>query len=125
MRMQAWKNILVSTQVQRHPCETHGSQDDARGQWTMLRRSVHASMGALLVATQVQRHHCEIHWSQDDACGKRTMLRASVRVSWTLWDLSPVPSACVADVMPLRHVPLSMGVLMMSCELISRIATPG
>ena len=43
---------------------------------------------------------------------------------WTHWDLNPGPSTCGADVMPLHHVPLSMGVLMMSCELISRKATP-
>ena len=26
--------------------------------------------------------------------------------AWTHWGLSPGPSACVADVIPLRHVPL-------------------
>ena len=43
---------------------------------------------------------------------------------WTGLDLNPGPFACGADVMPLHHVPLSMGVPVMSCELISTIATP-
>ena len=43
---------------------------------------------------------------------------------WTHWDLNPRSSACGADVMPLHNVPLSMGVLVMLCELISRIAIP-
>ncbi len=56
------------------------------------------------------------------AAGRKRTRSATV-CPWTHWDVNPGPSEC-KGVMPLHHVPLSISVLVMSCELISRIATP-
>jgi hypothetical protein len=38
---------------------------------------------------------------------------------WTHWDLNPGPSACEADVIPLHHVPICIGSIMVSRQGIS------
>ena len=38
-------------------------------------------------------------------------LQRTLAIEWTHWGLSPGPSACEADVIPLHHVPLNRGAL--------------
>ena len=49
---------------------------------------------------------CALEWR----CTLRVLLHSStLAIEWTHWGLSPGPSACEADVIPLHHVPLNGG----------------
>ena len=53
----------------------------------------------------------------------RAVAAAPLReLTWTHWDLSPGPSACEADVMPLHHVPSYFSILSQSTRCFSRFS---
>ena len=41
--------------------------------------------------------------------GAMLLHSSTLAIEWTHWGLSPGPSACEADVIPLHHVPLNGG----------------